>query len=108
VSRFWPPREACQVEYERLREQVLVGVDELYLASSRFRRLGLAALISSPTVESRLVASVLGARRPRWSGLEDPRLDALAGAYSLLTRRLDGNVVDDPGPWVSAASGGRA
>lgn len=107
MSRFWPPREACQVEYERLREQVLFGGDEVDLASSRLLRLGLAALITSPAAEVRLIASVLGARRPRWSGLEDPRLDALAGVYSLLTRDLKSSLVDQPRPWVSSVSGGR-
>jgi len=46
MSRFWPVRETSQSDYERLREQVLLGAGQLDLAAARFGRLGLAALIA--------------------------------------------------------------
>ncbi|MHB8313543.1 MAG: hypothetical protein ACYDD0_09630 [Candidatus Dormibacteria bacterium] len=89
MNRFWPPREASQTDYERVRQQVLLGSDEVDLAAVRFRRSGLAGLIIHPPTELLLVATVVGGQRPRWSGLEDPRGDALAATFTLLAQVAD-------------------
>jgi hypothetical protein len=67
MSRFWPVRETSQSDYERLREQVLLGAGQLDLAAARFGRLGLAALIARPSAASPMIATVVGGQRPRWS-----------------------------------------
>ena len=85
MNRFWPVRETSQSDYERLREQVLLGAGQLDLAAARFGRLGLAALIARPSAASAMIATVVGGQRPRWAGFEDPRLEALADAFRLLT-----------------------
>jgi hypothetical protein len=85
VSRFWPVRETSQSDYERLREQALLGAGQLDLAAARFGHLGLAALIARPSAAAPMIATVVGGHRPRWSGFEDPRLEALADAFGLLT-----------------------
>jgi hypothetical protein len=81
VSRFWPPREAAQIDYERIRERVLSGDDRLDLVSIRFQHAGLAGLIARPSSEPFWVARIVGGRRPPWSPHADPRLDALADGY---------------------------
>ena len=59
MSRFWPVRETSQSDYERLREQVLLGAGQLDLAAARFGRLGLAALIARPSAASPMIATVV-------------------------------------------------
>ena len=81
MSRFWPPREAAQVDYERIRERLLRGDDGLDLIAIRFQRAGLAGLIARPMSEPFWVARIVGGRRPPWSPHADPRLDALADGY---------------------------
>ena len=96
--RFWPATEQAQLDYERLREMVLAGGLLVGPEAERFQRAGLAALIRRPSSKtSRLVATLVEVPRPRWSPYADPRLDALADAYSLLTtvipdRRFQGGV----------------
>jgi hypothetical protein len=84
-ERFWPVAEPAQADYEQLRAIVLAGgeLDEL-LAARRFARRGLAGLISWPTAEPAYLGSVIGARRPPWSGSEDPRDDQLRDTYAFL------------------------
>jgi hypothetical protein len=67
-----------------LRQQVLEGTDLVNLAAVRFQRLGLAALIASPASAPIWQAQLAGARRPRWSPHDDPRVYALAAGYSWL------------------------
>ena len=84
--QFWPATDRAQLDYERLRrlalaEAVLAGTE-----AECFRRGGLAALIHRPTTSSpRLVAKLVAVPRPRWSPYADPRLEALADAYAMLT-----------------------
>ncbi len=82
MRRFWPVGEAAQGDYETLREHVLHGTDLVDLAAVRFQRLGLAALIASPVSAPIWQAQLLGARRPRWSPHDDPRVHALVAGYS--------------------------
>jgi hypothetical protein len=84
-ERFWPVAEPAQADYEQLRAIVLAGgqLDEL-LAARRFERRGLAGLISWPTAQPSYLGSVIGARRPPWSGSEDPRDDQLRDTYAFL------------------------
>jgi hypothetical protein len=84
VRRFWPVGEAAQADYELLRQQVQEGTDLVNLAAVRFQRLGLAALIASPASAPIWQAQLVGARRPRWSPHDDPRVHALAAGYSWL------------------------
>lgn len=84
MRRFWPVGESAQADYETLREQVLEGADLLNLAAVRFQRLGLAALIASPASAPIWQAQLVGARRPRWSPHDDPRVHALAAGYAWL------------------------
>ena len=81
MSRFWPPHEAAQVDYERIRERMLSGDDGLDLVTIRFQRAGLAGLIARPISEPFWVARIVGGHRPPWSPHADPRLDALADGY---------------------------
>ena len=84
--RFWPAADPAQLDYERLREMALAGSLLIGPAAERFQHAGLAALIRRPSSKtSRLVATLVEVPRPRWSPYADPRLDALADAYSLLT-----------------------
>jgi hypothetical protein len=76
--------EAAQADYEALRESVLQGTPPLDLAAARFRRLGLAALITRPASEPLWQVQVIGARRPPWSPHVDPRVQALAATYTWL------------------------
>jgi len=85
VSRFWPVSEASQWDYERLRRQILQADDRLDLSRARFYRLGLAGLITAPAVTSPMLATLVAAARPRWSGFDDPRLQTLAEVFGWLT-----------------------
>jgi hypothetical protein len=88
-ERFWPIAEAAQADYERLREAVLAGESvEGLLAARRFARRGLPGLIGWPQAEPAYLGSVIGARRPPWSGAEDPRDAQLAEAYGFLLGRV--------------------
>ena len=82
---FWPPSEAAQVDYERLRAQVLApcGAPE-GLAAARFARRGLVGLIAWPSAEPVFVAELLAAVRPAWTPHDDPRVAALAAGYEFL------------------------
>lgn len=87
--RFWPATDPAQCAYERLREMALVGTPFIGTDAERFERGGLMALIRrrvQPTTP--LVATVVEVRRPPWSPYEDPRLGALASAYSLLLAEI--------------------
>ena len=84
-ERFWPIGEAAQADYEALRAAALAGErprDEL--AAARFARRGLAGVIAWPRAEPAYLGEVVGARRPPWSGAEDPREAALGEAYGFL------------------------
>ncbi len=85
MSRFWPIREAAQSDYERLRRQCLHADDQLDLSLVRFSRLGLAGLIMAPAATSPMLATLVGAARPRWSGFDDPRRQTLAEVFDWLT-----------------------
>ena len=86
--RFWPVGEAAQADYEALRAHALAtGAAPDSLVAARFARRGLPGLIAWPGAEPVFEAALLGARRPRWSPRDDPRLDALAAGFALL---LDG------------------
>jgi hypothetical protein len=87
-ERFWPIAEPAQADYERLRALVLAGEPlEGLLAGRRFQRRGLPGLISWPRAEPAYLGSLIGARRPPWSGGEDPRDPRLAEAYAFLLGR---------------------
>jgi hypothetical protein len=92
MSRFWPPAEATQVDYERLRAAALAGTRLLGPTAARFARGGLAGLITPPAAGQGegLSAVVCGARRPAWTPHADPRLDALAAGYGLLLGVAEG------------------
>lgn len=81
---FWPPAEAAQADYEALRAAVLAGRTLGEATARRFAQGGLAVLIARPVAEPVFVAVVVGAPRPPWTPHADPRLDALAGGYSIL------------------------
>lgn len=82
---FWPPSEAAQADYERLREHLLShGVLPDDLASARFARRGLAGLIAWPASEPVFAGQLLGAARPAWSPYADDRITALAVGYQFL------------------------
>ncbi len=87
-ERFWPIAEPAQADYEQLRAIVLAGgaIDDL-LAARRFARRGLPGLVSWPHAEPAYLGSVIGARRPPWSGSEDPRDADLRDAYAFLLDR---------------------
>jgi hypothetical protein len=86
LRRFWPPAEATQVDYERLRAAALAGTPLLESTAACFARRGLAGLITRPAADpdGGLAAVVCGAHRPAWRPYADPRLDALAAGYRLL------------------------
>lgn len=85
MSRFWPVREAAPLDYERLRRQILQADSQLDLSLARFSRLGLAGLITAPAETTPMLATLVGAARPRWSGFDDPRLQTLAEIFGCLT-----------------------
>jgi hypothetical protein len=87
-ERFWPVADAAQADYEALRAAALAGErppDEL--AAARFARRGLAGVIAWPRSEPVYLGALVGARRPRWSGAEDPRATALGEIYGFLVAR---------------------
>ncbi len=92
LRRFWPPAEAAQVDYERLRAAALAGTPLLGPTAARVAHHGLAGLLAQPTADQNGVFSavVCGARRPPWTPYADPRLDALAAGYGLLLGVADG------------------
>ena len=54
--------------------------------AERFQRGGPMALIKKPTSSTpSFTAALVEVPRPRWSPYVDPRLEALADAYALLT-----------------------
>ena len=71
---FWPPAEAAQADYERLRAAALAGTALTDVTELRFARGGLSALIARPVSPPNLVATVHGALRRPWSAQADPRL----------------------------------
>lgn len=84
--RFWPAVDPAQLDYERLREMALAGTFLVGPQAERFQRGGLMALIKKPTSSPpSLTATLVEVPRPRWSPYVDPRLEALADAYALLT-----------------------
>jgi hypothetical protein len=89
VRLFWPPTEAAQADYERLRAAVLAGTPLAELAAVRFARGGLAALIARPLADPVFMAIVRGAPRPAWTPHADPRMEALAGGFGLLLANAD-------------------
>jgi len=85
MSRSWPVRGPGQAAYERLRAAALAGTRLLDRDAARFERGGLRALIVEPVDAPLFVARLVEVPRPPWSPYADPRLDALAEAYRLLT-----------------------
>jgi hypothetical protein len=89
VRSFWPPADAAQVDYERLRAAVLAGCLLADPVGARFARGGLAALIARPVADPIFVAVLVGASRPAWSPYADPRLEALAAGYGLVLKNAN-------------------
>jgi hypothetical protein len=89
VRSFWPPADAAQVDYERLRAAVLAGCPLADPAGARFARSGVAALVLRPVAGPIFVAVLVGASRPAWSPCADPRLEALAAGYGLVLKNAD-------------------
>jgi hypothetical protein len=84
--RFWPAVDPAQLDYERLREMALAGTLLVGPQTDRFQRGGLMALIKKPTSSAPpLIATLVEVSRPRWSPHVDPRLEALADAYVLVS-----------------------
>ncbi len=94
MRKFWPPADAAQADYERLRAAVLAGTPAADAAAARFARGGLAALIARPGADPVFVAALRGATRPAWTPHADPRLEALAGGYALLLANADEESMD--------------
>jgi hypothetical protein len=87
---FWPPAEAAQADYERLRAYVLAHDRwPTDLAAVRFARRGLAGLIAWPLAEPTFIAELVAVPRPRWSPYHDPRTEVLAAAYQLLVEAAE-------------------
>lgn len=89
MRQFWPPAEAAQADYERMRATVLAGTPLADPAAARVSRGGLAALITRPVADPVFVATVQGAPRPAWTPHTDPRHDVLAASYALLLADRD-------------------
>lgn len=82
---FWPPAEAAQADYEKLRAHLLChGVLPDDLAAARFGRRGLAGLITWPASEPVFAGSLTGAARAAWNPYADERISALAESYQFL------------------------
>jgi len=94
LSRFWPPAEAAQVDYERLRAAALAGTPLLGPTAACVARQGLAGLLAHPAGDEGggFAAVVGGASRPAWTPYADPRLDALAAGYGLLLGVAEGAI----------------
>lgn len=85
MSPLWPPCDAAQADYERLRAAVVsTGRLPDDVASARFARRGLAGLIAWPEADPVFVTAIVGAERPPWTPYGDPRIESLAAAYRLL------------------------
>jgi hypothetical protein len=96
---FWPPTEAAQADYEKLRAHVLEHSGlPAGLAASRFARRGLAGLIAWPMAEPVFRAELACAARPPWTPRADPREQALAAGYQFLLGTAASLAV--PGPKV--------
>jgi hypothetical protein len=82
---FWPPAEAAQSDYEKLRAQLLsYGMVPDDLAAARFARRGLAGLITWPASEPVFAAELAGAARAPWNPYADERVSVLADSYQYL------------------------
>ena len=82
---FWPPAEAAQTDYEKLRAHLLsYGVLLDDLAAARFTRRGLAGLITWPASEPVFAAELAGAARAAWNPYADERVSVLADSYQFL------------------------
>ncbi len=82
---FWPPAEAAQADYEKLRAHLLShGVLPDDLAAARFARRGLAGLITWPASEPVFAGELLGAARAPWNPHADERVSALAAGFQFL------------------------
>jgi hypothetical protein len=91
-ERFWPVGEASQADYEALRASALAGERPRdQLAAARFARRGLAGVIAWPRSEPVYLGALVGAERPAWSGLEDPREAALGEVYGFLVATAPAN-----------------
>lgn len=100
---LWPPAEASQVDYEKLRTHLLeYGRLPDGLAAARFARRGVAGLIAWPAAEPVFMAEMVGAAWPAWTPHADPRLAALAAGYQFL---LDA-AASRPASTVILAGGG--
>ncbi len=97
--RFWPAADPAQLDYERLREMALAGtlLDGVHDNYERFQCHGLVGLIrkATPWPGDRLIATLVEVPRPRWSPYSDPRLEALANAYDLLTAPVPESTVQE-------------
>ena len=83
--RFWPATDPAQLDYEHLRALALAGTLLVGPQAQRFQRGGLMALLQRSTIAPPLHVTLVEVPRPRWSPYTDPRLDALAEAYALVT-----------------------
>lgn len=82
---FWPPAEAAQAGYERLRAHLLEhGALPDELAAARFARRGLAGLISWPVSEPVFAGELAGAARAAWNPRADDRVSVLAAGFQFL------------------------
>jgi hypothetical protein len=82
---FWPPAEAAQSDYERLRAHLLRhGVLPDDLAAGLFARRGLAGLITWPASEPVFAGELTGAARAAWSPYADERVSVLAAGFQFL------------------------
>ncbi len=82
---FWPPAEAAQADYERLRAHLLGhGALPDDLTAVRFARRGLAGLITWPVSEPVFAGELLGAARAAWNPRADERISALAAGFQFL------------------------
>jgi len=82
---FWPPSEAAQADYERLRAHLLGhGALPDDLTSARFARRGLAGLIAWPASEPVFAGELLGAARPARNPHAGERITALAAGCQFL------------------------
>jgi hypothetical protein len=82
---FWPPAEAAQSDYEKLRAHLLsYGVLPDDLSAARFARHGLAGLITWPASEPVFAGELAGATRAAWNPYADERISVLADSYQFL------------------------
>jgi hypothetical protein len=87
LESFWPPADATQISYERLRAYLLEhGVLPQGLPAARFGRHGLAGLLGWPDTDTdpMFQGQLHGAARPAWTPHLDPRISALASGYQYL------------------------